>query len=76
MEDIRIKEDFDHKNLKLLGYHFVPVEGGYVSDDGATIVNILRSPYQREVHEYMFNAENRHEVNVQKLREIGALEEI
>lgn len=73
MEKIKIKEDFEHKKLEELGYTYVIIEGGYVSVDGATIVSISRRPYEREVMQYSRN-EEQHQENINKLRDIGALE--
>lgn len=49
MEEIRIKENWDHQKLVELGYTYVPIEAGYVSEDAATIIMIHRSPYIREI---------------------------
>lgn len=73
MEKIKIKESFEHKRLEELGYEYAIMEGGYVSENGATIVSINRRPYEREVMQYSRN-EEQHKENINKLRDIGALE--
>ncbi|PDZ94573.1 hypothetical protein CON36_33100 [Bacillus cereus] len=74
METVMIKAEFDHSKLKELGYSYAMIEGGYVSKDLATIVIINRSPYEREVMQYIPNAETNHMENVKKLKQIGAIE--
>lgn len=69
-----IKKELDHSELEKLGYTFWPIEGGYVSADGATIINISRAPYLRQVFQFRANAEAEHEANVNRLGQIGALE--
>jgi hypothetical protein len=69
-----IKNDFDQNKLKQQGYTFSVMEGGYISKDGATIVNIFRSPYERQVHQFRPDSESEHNANVEKLKEIDALE--
>jgi len=74
MSKIKIKECLDHKKLEELGYNYSIMEGGYISKDGATIVNIDRRPYRREVAQYRANVEIEHMKNVAELRQINALE--
>lgn len=73
MKKIKIKKELDHQRLEDLGYTYVMIEAGYMSKDGATIVSIDRSPYQREVMQYSRD-EEKHIANVQKLREMDLLE--
>lgn len=75
MKNPMIKKEFNHESLNELGYTFSPMEGGYISDDGSTIVNISRSPYKRQVCQYIRNAEKEYNNHINKLREINALEE-
>lgn len=76
MEEIRIKENWDHQKLVELGYTYVPIEAGYVSEDAATIIMIHRSPYIREIIPYwdVLNGEEKHQANVEKLRQMDLLE--
>lgn len=74
MSNVKIKVDLDHSKLEELGYIYSIMEGGYVSSDGATIVSISRSPYQRQVMQYRANAEAEHLANVELLKQVGALE--
>ncbi len=71
---VYIKKDLDHSKLKDLGYVFSISEGGFISADGATIVNIYRSPYKRMVMQYCADTRDEHLKNVGILRSIGAVE--
>ena len=75
MKNPKIKEDFEHSKLKELGYKYDIMEAGYISKDFATIVFINRSPYQREVTQFIPNAEVAHEENVEQLRQMDVLEQ-
>ena len=74
MNNVMIKTDLDHDKLIELGYTFSVMEGGFVSKDAATIVSIDRRPYERQVMQYRANAEVKHLENVEKLKQIDALE--
>lgn len=71
---IRIKKGLDENEFVKLGYVYSIGEAGYISEDEATVIVISRCPYKREVQQYTFNAELRHEKNVNKLRELNLLE--
>lgn len=74
MKNPKIKENFNEMELERLGYRYVIMEAGYISKDGATVVSIDRSPYQRQVMQYTRDAEVAHEANVEQLRQMDALE--
>jgi len=72
---IKIKKDLDEAMLEEIGYRYIPIEGGYLSGNGATMISISRAPYQREVMPYKAHAAHEHEKNIKVLRNMGALEE-
>lgn len=74
MEKVMIKKDLDYKKLEELGYSYSITEGGYISEDGATIISIDRNPYKRQVMQYKANVEVEHMKNVEQLRKIDVLE--
>ncbi|MEC1716641.1 hypothetical protein [Schinkia azotoformans] len=71
---VYIKKGLEHSKLKDLGYVFSISEGGFISADGATIVNIYRAPYQRMVNQYRADAQAEHLKNVDILKSIDAIE--
>lgn len=71
---MKIKEGFTASQLEELGYTLDMLEGGYISQDGATIVSMHRTPYQQEVMQYLPLSEEHHEKNLERLREVGAIE--
>jgi len=73
---IKIKKDLDEAVLEEKGYRYIPIEGGYLSENGATMISISRAPYQRQVMPYKAHAACEHEQNIEILREMGALEEL
>lgn len=75
MKKVKIKADLDRTILEELGYAYSIMEGGYISEDGATIISINRRPYEREIQQYSANSEDKNLANIEQLRKIGALEE-
>jgi len=74
MENPKIKANLDFKKLEDLGYSYSIVEGGYVSEDGATIISTDRMPYKRQVMQYKSNVETEHMKNIEQLKNIKVLE--
>lgn len=70
---IKIKEDLDGQLLRNLGYTYDVMEGGYISENAATIIYKSRKPYERQVDQYRGNAEAEHALNVEVLRQADAL---
>lgn len=74
MKSVKIKENLDYKKLEELGYTYSISEGGYISENGATIISICRSPYKRQVMQYEANVEAEHMENIEQLKNIDVLE--
>lgn len=74
MKNEMIKADLNYDRLEELGYVYSMMEGGYISEDGATIISIDRRPYERQVMQYKANVEDQHIKNVDKLKEADLLE--
>lgn len=74
MDKVMIKSDLQHSKLEEIGYSYSILEGGFISADNATIIFIMRSPYERQVAQFIPNVESKHMANIEKLREIDAIE--
>lgn len=70
----KIKENLNHGILENLGYSFNMMEGGYISPDRATVININRRPYERQVAQYRPNVEDAHRANLEQLQQYNILE--
>lgn len=71
-----INEPYNLKNLKTdYGFYEKPIEGGYCSKDGSTIVYYSRSPYIRQVMQAQTSAdmENKYHKWLKKFKEDGLL---
>jgi hypothetical protein len=69
----KVVEGFDYSLLKELSYTYVPVEGGWVSKNLATIVYQIRRPYIGEVAQFWPNVEEEHQANLEELESMGFL---